>query len=341
MPGRTPWLFSTMLSLTTSSLSSVSAFEFLVMGDWGGEPYWPYETPGEVAVAGTMGTVAGDVKAKFALALGDNFYTEGVTSVDDSRFHNTFERVFSSDNLKSDNFFRVVAGNHDHRGNCSAEIAYSEKSARWHFPSYYYDFQETTEDGQKVHIVMIDTVLLSGQSHDSEGNSLPGTQYPGPANISVAEAQWDWINRTLSSSDADFLIVGGHFPVWSICEHGPTPLLQQRLKPMLEAASASAYLAGHDHCAQYLDEGKGVQYHGIGAGIMVNPSTSHKDDVPAGVLKWHYDDSFFGYFQGAFGRVTISKDQGMVVRHYASSGKVIYEAPAIAPRKVQPDIQHI
>ena len=48
------------------------------------------------------------------MALGDNFYYNGVTSVDDKRFKETFEDVFKGDHLKSENFFRVVAGNHDH-----------------------------------------------------------------------------------------------------------------------------------------------------------------------------------------------------------------------------------
>ena len=56
----------------------------------------------------------------------------------------------------------------------------------------------------------------------------------------------------------------------------------QRLKPLLEKYNVSAYLAGHDHCAQHIDEGKGVQYHGIGAGVMCDPTTKHKDAIPSG-----------------------------------------------------------
>jgi hypothetical protein len=42
------------------------------------------------------------------------------------------------------------------------------------------------------------------------------------------------IENTLAASTADFLIVGGHYPVWSVCEHGPTTVLVNQLKPLLE-----------------------------------------------------------------------------------------------------------
>ena len=47
------------------------------------------------------------------LALGDNFYDRGVSSVDDTRFESTFENVFDKDVLTD---FRVLAGNHDYDG---------------------------------------------------------------------------------------------------------------------------------------------------------------------------------------------------------------------------------
>merc|ERR1711939_314062 len=106
----------------------------------------------------------------------------------------------------------------------------------------------------------------------------------------------------------------------------------KRLKPMLEAARVSVYLAGHDHCAQHLDEGKGVQYHGVGAGIQVNPSTKHKDAIPSGSLKFHLNASFIhGLMEGAFAHVSIN-DKGLVVSHYSSSSGKIYEAPPVLPR---------
>lgn len=298
-------------------------------------PVWPYYDPAEHGIAKSMGSLAKQVNATYTLALGDNFYTNGVKSVTDKRFKETFEDVFTSSSLQNANHFRLVAGNHDHYGNASAEVAYTQVSSRWHFPSFYYDFKESigpVDAPKSIHFVMIDTVLLSGDSRDAEtGEDLDGDAYTGPKDEKVADEQWTWINETLAQSDADFLIVAGHFPVWSICEHGPTSILVQRLKPMLEEAKASAYLAGHDHCAQHIDEGKGVQYHGIGAGILSNPTTKHKDDIPANSLLWHHDNSILGELKGAFGHISYESG-GLVVSHLSSDGKNLYTAPPIPPR---------
>jgi hypothetical protein len=59
---------------------------FFVVGDWGGLPFLPYETPSEVAVAEAMGKMGKNLNTSFQLALGDNFYFEGVQSPTDSRF---------------------------------------------------------------------------------------------------------------------------------------------------------------------------------------------------------------------------------------------------------------
>jgi len=59
---------------------------FFVVGDWGGLPFLPYETPSEVAVAKSMGKLGQELNTSFQLALGDNFYFDGVHSANDPRF---------------------------------------------------------------------------------------------------------------------------------------------------------------------------------------------------------------------------------------------------------------
>ena len=49
-----------------------------------------------------------------------------------------------------------------------------------------------------------------------------------------AARQRAWLENELASSTADWKVVSGHYPVWSIAEHGPIPLMVNELKPMLE-----------------------------------------------------------------------------------------------------------
>lgn len=74
--------------------------------------------------------------------------------------------------------------------------------------------------------------------------------FTGPDSPEEAEAQWQWLESVLQSSTAHYLLVGGHFPVWSIAEHGPTTCLVERLKPLLEKYNVTAYISGHDHNLQ-------------------------------------------------------------------------------------------
>lgn len=65
-----------------------------------------------------------------------------------------------------------------------------------------------------------------------------------------AAAHWAWLKTTLEKSNADWLIVAGHYPVYSIAEHGSTDCLVQQLKPMLVANNVALYINGHDHNLQ-------------------------------------------------------------------------------------------
>ena len=51
---------------------------------------------------------------------------------------------------------------------------------------------------------------------------------------------------------ANYLLVAGHYPVYSIAEHGPTKCLIDKLLPMLEMYNVTAYINGHDHNLQVI-----------------------------------------------------------------------------------------
>jgi tartrate-resistant acid phosphatase type 5 len=52
-----------------------------------------------------MAKMAKDKNTHFQFALGDNFYFEGVKSVDDPRFQTSFENAFPDENLRETPWF--------------------------------------------------------------------------------------------------------------------------------------------------------------------------------------------------------------------------------------------
>ena len=171
-------------------------------------------------------------------------------------------------------------------------------------PCSRYTFTKTIPGSSTtVQFVFIDTVVLAGLH-------IPGVTVGQPkmpdsaAWRQKAQDQWTWVNQTLQASTADWLIVAGHYPVWSIAEvqsvmgsavlgscaacegarahalgldlcvsslqHGPTWILVEWLKPMLEANKVAFYLNGHDHNLQYLNDGSGIAYIDCGAGEKRN-----------------------------------------------------------------------
>ncbi|KAM6942455.1 tartrate-resistant acid phosphatase type 5a [Lycodopsis pacificus] len=259
--------------------SNRTSIKFLAVGDWGGLPYPPYITAVQKYTAREMSKVAEQLGADFVLALGDNFYYKGVDSVDSPRFQETFESVYTAKSLKVP--WYVLAGNHDHVGSVKAQIEYSHKSDRWKFPSYYYELNfRIPNTGKTLTIIMLDTIMLCGNSDDFEDEKPQG-----PVRAVDANRQLTWLQERLARSKADFLLVAGHYPVWSVSEHGPTECLLQRLQPLLIKHKATAYLCGHDHNLQYIEE-SGVGYVVSGAGNFLDPDVRHWDHVPKGAVKF-------------------------------------------------------
>ena len=44
-----------------------------------------------------------------------------------------------------------------------------------------------------------------------------------------------------------WLLVAGHYPIYSVGEHGDTSELKSYLQPLLQKYNVHAYFCGHDH----------------------------------------------------------------------------------------------
>jgi tartrate-resistant acid phosphatase type 5 len=176
----------------------------------------------------------------------------------------------------------IIAGNHDHLGNIQAQIDYTHKSKKWTFPNYFYKAQYAFGKANTlVDIIFIDTIVLCGQTFDVEGRSLfswLGAKSLKPENPEkkyekLAEIQWKWIENELANSNADYIFVVGHYPIYTNAGIS-FKCLESRLDPLLRKYRVNAYLSGHDHNLQHFfddgkDSGSQMRYIISGAGSRI------------------------------------------------------------------------
>ncbi|KAK7882533.1 hypothetical protein WMY93_028707 [Mugilogobius chulae] len=285
-----------------------------VLADWGGVPFAPYHTQHQVAVAQELGRLNQEQGLDFILSLGDHFYYDGVRDAQDPRFKQTFEQVFSQSTLQNVPWF-LVSGNHDHKGNVSAQIHYSELSHLWKYPSLYYSLLfPVLGSNVTLTVLMIDTVVLCGNTWNQE-------QPVGPENLTEAEQQWDWIQNSLSTTRSDYVLVAGHYPVWSIGHHGPTTCLKERLRPLLKKYRVSAYVSGHDHNLQMIREDDGTAYVVSGSGAFEDTDSAHRNSVPQA---WQLFSSPVNQTKGGVAYFKFCSDH-MTVSFMQTDGKCVFQ----------------
>lgn len=307
--------FLTLFSLVLIASADLT---FFTIGDWGSVGKDQHN------VATQMATAASKMNPEFFVALGDNFYEKGVTSVSDSQWATTYRNVFSAASLQKP--WYAILGNHDHLQNASAQIDYWAKKIddRWVMEDYWYTKTFSVDQNTIVQIVFIDTIILAS-SHSHELNMqkvADGTISPEEGarvtetlrSISaLADEQLQWIEDTLSSSNAEWLFVAGHYPVFSGGEHGNTDELQQDLRPLLEKYNVDAYLCGHDHTLQHL-QSTGVDYFVSGNGAKRGSYSA----IP---------ESLFGVVDPGFVVHTVGSDK-MDVKYIDRKGTLVYSYQA-------------
>ena len=248
------------------------SLNFLAVGDWGREG-----NSHQRDVAMRMGESAKELDARFVISVGDNFYEDGVTSVDDPAWQKSFEAIYDAPSLQVP--WWVVLGNHDYHGNAQAQLDYSAKSKRWRLPARWYSHKETAPDGSTAEFFFTDTSpMLSQYYADGAVKVKVGDQ---KKNVPV---QLAWLDNALGSSRADWKIVVGHHPVYSGKLVGGTnmrasdkaervnggqPDLIAALDPILQRHKVALYLNGHDHDLAHVHHG-GTHFVCTGAGSQMS-----------------------------------------------------------------------
>jgi tartrate-resistant acid phosphatase type 5 len=278
--------------------AKAGGLNFLVFGDWGrnGEQ-------DQMDVAAQMAVAAKDIDAKFIISVGDNFYEDGVSSVNDPQWQSSFEKVYSAPSLQVP--WYVALGNHDYHGDCSAQIAYGKTSQRWTMPARYFTRTEQVDAGNSVEFFYLDTTPMA----NLDDNEM---KYHGNVISQDVPKQVAWFEAALKSSVAPWKIVIGHHPVYSGGEHGDTPYIIGRILPLLEKYKVQAYFNGHDHDLQHLQAGA-VNLFCSGGGSKPRAAIS---DTP---------HTKFGKGCSGFTAVTLQPDK-MDVRMIDDRGQLLYTA---------------
>ena len=352
-----------LLAVALACLHSCAALELALLGDWGGSPHYPlYTTPEQLQCAAALAAHAQATPIDALLALGDNFYNQGLCNnhtlapynnscpnttspltgtAHDPRFAVGFEAVYNAAPLSSSSSsfpFYVIAGNHDALGNVSASIAYTalSPSGRWRHPDFWYRLAFPLPHAQTLEVLMLDTTLCYGIWND-------------PAHDAQCAAQLAWLQAQLAASTAEYLFLAGHYPAYSPCAHGNTQWTLDTLLPLLAAHNATGYLSGHDHCGALVAPpappaapGADLVYvvSGTGDGCCYNESNILA--VPSGSLKYLLSQ---GYAQGApsgFAALSVAPrgaaSSTLTVRFYTAAAngtrapEALYASPLILPR---------
>ncbi|KMT66104.1 acid phosphatase [Catenovulum maritimum] len=289
------------------------SINFVVIGDWGRNGHYQQQ-----AVANQMDNLMYWLDGDFIISTGDNFYPNGISSVNDPYLQTSFEQVYSGPNLFEP--WYLTLGNHDYRGSVLAQIAYTKISQRWNLPERYYSktFKlenqgDIASNNNQILIVFLDTSPFEADYQTNDKYISVRSQN--------AEEQLNWMEQQLSSSHAKWKLVVGHHPMYSSGKRfGKTESIRQTLEDRLEAHQVDAYIAGHEHDLQH-NKVKGKQLHHFisGAGATTRPVKNR---------------SFTRFAKAESGVMAVSvNSQKLLVQMVNAQGQVIYKTELTAQNK--------
>jgi tartrate-resistant acid phosphatase type 5 len=241
------------VSAASPAGATEKTLNIVLVGDWGRNGH-----DDQRAVGVQMGKTAQGIGSQYTVSVGDNFYENGVTGVDDPQWQSSFEEIYTAPSLQSP--WKVILGNHDYRGNVQAQLDYSKTSHRWRLPARYYTETVTLPDGAVAAFYYLDTSPFIKKYIGSKVN-IAGQD---------TQAQLDWLDAQLAVSKAQWNIVIGHHPIYTAQDDSDgddhdQPDLIARLNPILQKHHVPVYICGHDHLLQSVQM-DGITYVVTGAG---------------------------------------------------------------------------
>lgn len=236
-----------------SALIPDAELSFLVLGDWGTGGSLQKKVAQGMRSALAKPTASGC--PKFVLSTGDNIYPSGVVSAMDQQWATKYEKIYEGLDLP----WWSILGNHDHRGDPDAQVAYGKRNPQWNMPDRTWNTEFDIDGVTKVSLTALDTTPLLQKKNGWKDQLL-------------------WLERTLSESKAQRHIVAGHHPMRSYGHYGDTDFLVKNVKPILDKHNVVLYCCGHDHDLQAIkhpDDHFGCLVSGGGGGSRPTKNGEH------------------------------------------------------------------
>jgi tartrate-resistant acid phosphatase type 5 len=287
-----------LLAGTTPPAAPPNGLNFLIFGDWGRQG-----EQDQVEVAAQMATTSKVLDPKFIISVGDNFYEDGVQSIDDVQWQESFEDVYRDPALQLP--WYCILGNHDYHANCDAQIAYGRINPRWNMPARYYLQTHRIDAVTTADFFYLDTTPMINGYYRTGGEKTRDQVITQDVPKQLA-----WFKAALAASTAQWKIVIGHHPIYSGGGHGDTAELIENILPLLNEHKVQAYFNGHDHDMQHLVAGE-VNLFDTGAG------SQH-------TLTFYTKRSKFARSCSGFTTVSLQPDK-MEVQMIDNHGTVAYE----------------
>lgn len=281
-------------------------FRFIALGDGGEGNTTQYD------VGAAVKKVCDELGCDAAVYLGDNFYDDGVESVDDPQWQEKFEKPYADLDFP----FYAALGNHDNggfggagfefwRGDVQVEYAMSGRSDKFRMPARYYTIapQDTA-----VMLMALDTnAMMFDNDLDEQG---------------------DFVDAELAATTRPISIAFGHHPYASNGKHGNAgkyeglsgvPIVSgQDVKDFFDkhiCGKVDVYLCGHDHNLQWIGDTEDCDTEFIVSGAAAKTT----DLVGRGNITYYETDESAGFF---WFEVTDEQLKGHV---YDRTGKKLYE----------------
>ncbi|CAN6307345.1 unnamed protein product [Urochloa humidicola] len=251
-----------------------------------------------------MGRVGEKLNIDFVISTGDNFYEDGLKSVHDTAFEESFIDIYTAQSLQKP--WYLVLGNHDYRGDVLAQLSLVLRK----LDDRFICMRSFIVNAEFVDFFFVDTSPFQRKYW-----THPGKHHYDWRGGKYLANFLENLDQAMKKSIARWKIVVGHHTTRSVSDHGDTKELLKLLLPVLKENGADFYINGHDHCLEHIsNRDSTIQYITSGGGSKAWRGVFHPNKDK---LQFLYDGQGFMSLQ-------LNQEQAHFI-FYDVSGNILYQ----------------